>query len=148
MNGKIEAKEDRVVVSRSETKGTIIDASQCPDIVPILTVLATLSDGKTEIINASRLRIKESDRLKAIATELNKLGAQIIEEPEGLVIYGREHLSGGIVDSWNDHRIAMSLAIASIRCTDKVVITNSQAIEKSYPHFFEDFKKLGGDISE
>ena len=148
MNGKIEAKEERVVVSRSETKGTIIDAAQCPDIIPVLTVLAALSDGKTEIINASRLRIKESDRLKAIATELNKLGAQIIEEPEGLVIYGREHLSGGVVDSWNDHRIAMSLAIASIRCTDKVVITNSQAIEKSYPNFFEDFKKLGGNISE
>ncbi|MCD6435895.1 MAG: 3-phosphoshikimate 1-carboxyvinyltransferase [Clostridiales bacterium] len=148
MNGKIETKEDKVIVSRSETKGTIINASQCPDIIPILTVLAAVSDGKTEIINASRLRIKESDRLKAIATELNKLGAQVIENPEGLVIYGRQHLNGGVVDSWNDHRIAMSLAIASIRCTDEVVITNSQAVDKSYPHFFEDFKKLGGNISE
>ncbi|MBN4062718.1 MAG: 3-phosphoshikimate 1-carboxyvinyltransferase [Alkaliphilus sp.] len=148
MNGKIEIKDDSIFVSQSKTIGTTIDASQCPDIIPILTVLAALSNGKTEIVNASRLRIKESDRLKAITTELNKLGAQIIEQPEGLVIYGRKRLTGGVVDSWNDHRIAMSLAIASIRCKDEVKITNSQAIDKSYPHFFEHFRDLGGKICE
>ena len=148
MNGKIQVEGQRVIAKRSETFGTVIDGSQCPDLIPILTVLAAVSNGKTEIINASRLRLKESDRLKAIASELNKLGAQIIENEDGLTIFGHEHLEGGIVDSWNDHRIAMSLAIASIRCKEMVTITNSHAIEKSYPHFFEDFKKLGGIIIE
>ncbi len=62
------------------------------------------------------------------------------------MIYGKKELTGGVVDSWNDHRIAMSLAVASIRCTGEVTITGSKAIEKSYPHFFEDFAKLGGNV--
>ncbi|OPL08762.1 MAG: 3-phosphoshikimate 1-carboxyvinyltransferase [delta proteobacterium ML8_F1] len=148
MGGNIETADEGVVARKSRTRGMTIDASQCPDLVPILTVLAALSEGKTRIVNASRLRLKESDRLKAIAEELNKLGAQIIENPDGLDIYGKEHLKGGEVDSWKDHRIAMSLAIASIRCTEAVSIHGAQAIEKSYPNFFEHFKSLGGLIIE
>lgn len=148
MGGDIEVRNQEVVTRKSRTKGTIIDASQCPDLVPILTVLAALSEGETRIINASRLRIKESDRLKAISTEMNKLGAHVREEEDGLVIRGVEKLLGGVVDSWNDHRIAMALAIASIRCREKVIITNSAAVNKSYPHFWEDFKKLGGNFLE
>lgn len=147
MNGALQIEQDQIKVFPSETKGTVIDGSQCPDIIPVLTVLAALSEGKTEIINASRLRIKESDRLAAIRTELNKLGAHIEEKEDGLVIYGKKELEGGVVDSWNDHRIAMSLAVASIRCKNPVTITGSKAIEKSYPHFFEDFAKLGGNVS-
>lgn len=135
-------------ILKSVTHGTIIDGSQCPDIVPVLAVLAALSEGETKIINASRLRIKESDRLKAIATELSKLGADITEADDGLIIQGKTSLKGGIVDSWNDHRIAMSLAVASLRCEGEVIITNSSAIDKSYPHFFQEFKRVGGIISE
>ncbi len=148
MGGDIEILEDKVITRRSQTNGTIIDASQCPDIVPILTVLAALSEGETRIINAARLRIKESDRLKAISTELNKLGADVVELEDSLLIQGKKMLKGGIVDSWNDHRIAMSLAIASFRCTEEVIITNSDSVSKSYPHFWEDFKKIGGEIDE
>lgn len=148
MDGHIVIKDSLVTTKASKTKGIIIDASQCPDIVPILAVLASLSEGETKIINASRLRIKESDRLKAISTELNKLGANVKELEDGLIIKGKERLTGGVVDSWNDHRIAMSLAIASIRCTSEVIITNSDTVKKSYPHFWEDFKKLGGKIYE
>jgi 3-phosphoshikimate 1-carboxyvinyltransferase len=148
MGGSLSKDKNSINVKTSDTQGIVIDASQCPDIVPILTVLAALSKGRTEIINAARLRIKESDRLKAIATELNKLGADVQEKEEGLVIYGKERLKGGVVDSWNDHRIVMALAIASIRCTDPVMITNSDAIRKSYPGFFDDFKKLGGKVDE
>lgn len=147
MNGDLQIEKDRVTVFKSKTKGTVIDGSQCPDIIPVMTVLAALSEGRTEIINASRLRIKESDRLAAISTELNKLGADIKETEDGLIINGKSELEGGaIVDSWNDHRIAMSLAIASIRCKNEIVITGSQAIEKSYPNFFDDFAKLGGNV--
>lgn len=148
MGGNIIINDSQVRSIASKTKGITIDASQCPDIVPILTVLAALSEGETRIINASRLRIKESDRLKAISTELNKLGADVKELEDGLVINGVESLTGGIVDSWNDHRIAMSLAIASIKCTGEVTITNSDVVNKSYPHFWQDYKNLGGKIDE
>lgn len=148
MGGDIEVTNSSVETKVSNTKGITIDASGCPDIVPILTVLAALSEGETKIINAARLRIKESDRLKAISTELNKLGADVKELDDGLIINGKEKLTGGVVDSWNDHRIAMSLAIASIKCTGDITITNSDVVKKSYPHFWEDFKSLGGKIDE
>ncbi len=135
-------------VPATRTHGTIIDASQCPDLVPIAATLAAVSTGETRIINAGRVRIKESDRLKAICTELNKLGARIQEEPEGLVIQGVERLTGGVVEGWNDHRIVMSLAVAATKCDGPVSIEGSEAVRKSYPHFFEDFKALGGIISE
>jgi 3-phosphoshikimate 1-carboxyvinyltransferase len=147
MGGNISLEEDKIIAKASHTKGTVIDASQCPDIVPILAVLGALSEGTTKIINAGRLRIKESDRLKAISTELNKLGADIKEEREGLLIHGKKRLKGGTVDSWNDHRIAMALSIASIKCDEPVIITNSDSVKKSYPEFFKDFSMLGGKIS-
>ena len=148
MGGNISIERDTITTRASRTKGITIDASQCPDLVPILTVLGALSEGTTEIINAGRLRIKESDRLKAIATELNKLGAEVKEESEGLVIHGKEQLRGGTVDSWNDHRITMALSIASIKCTEPVEIINSGAVKKSYPEFFKDFLMLGGIVNE
>ncbi|MDU5106990.1 3-phosphoshikimate 1-carboxyvinyltransferase [Clostridium sp.] len=128
---------------------TIIDGSQCPDIIPVISLVAALSKGKTEIINAGRLRIKECDRLKAVATELNKLGARIEEKEEGLVIYGVEELEGGVeVWSWKDHRIAMTLAIAATRCKKPIIMTDYDCVAKSYPRFFEDYKMLGGAINE
>lgn len=148
MGGDLQVNEDFITINESKTKGTVIDASQCPDIVPVLAVLGALSDGVTRIINAERLRIKESDRLKAIATELNKLGANVKELEDGLIIEGKEKLRGGTVDSWNDHRIAMALAIASIKCTEPLIITGSEAVRKSYPDFWKDFKSLGGKIDE
>lgn len=127
-----------------------IDASQIPDLVPILAVLASLKNGvTTNIINAERLRIKESDRLKAISTELGKLGASIEEQKDGLTIKGKEVLDGGaVVDSWNDHRIAMSLAVAATRCREDIILKDCMAVNKSYPEFWEDYKKLGGRINE
>ncbi|WP_138269035.1 3-phosphoshikimate 1-carboxyvinyltransferase [Anaerofustis stercorihominis] len=134
------------VLKNDENK--VIDAANCPDIIPILTVCAALTKGKTEIINAGRLRIKECDRLTAISTQLNKLGADIIEHEESLTINGVDSLNGGYVDSFKDHRISMSLAIASSRCKDDIIIKDYMCVKKSYPHFYEDFKKLGGEINE
>jgi len=148
MCGVISLKDGILTASKSNLKGSIIDVSQCPDLLPIVAVLAALSEGTTEIINASRTRIKESDRLKAIATELNKIGAEVIERGDSLLIHGKPWLEGGVVNSWNDHRIAMAMAIASIRCTEKLTIQDSKAINKSYPNFYEDFKSLGGGIYE
>lgn len=148
MGGEICIEGDKVRALPSKTKGTIIDASQCPDLVPVLTVLGALSEGTTEIINAERLRIKESDRLSAICLELNKIGADITEKADGLIIRGREFLKGGTVHSWNDHRIAMALAVASIKCKEPVIIKNANCVKKSYPEFWKHFRKLGGNISE
>ncbi|KHD35915.1 3-phosphoshikimate 1-carboxyvinyltransferase [Clostridium acetobutylicum] len=133
---------------KSHTHGIVIDASQCPDLVPILSVVAALSEGTTKIVNAARLRIKESDRLKAMATELNKLGAEVVELEDGLLIEGKEKLKGGEVESWNDHRIAMALGIAALRCEESVTINGSECVSKSYPQFWSDLKQLGGDVHE
>lgn len=135
--------------TNGKLSSTVIDGSQCPDIIPVLTSVAALTKGTTEIINAGRLRIKECDRLTAVTSELNKLGAKIIEKEDGLVVTGVEKLQGGVeVWSHKDHRIAMTLAIASTRCEEPIVIKDYECIAKSYPNFFEDFKALGGNIHE
>ena len=147
MGTKLEISDDYVIVKPSKTKGTVIDISQCPDIGPILTVLGALSEGETRIINGERLRIKESDRITSIKTELNKLGANVTEEGDSLIIQGVENFNGGVtVNSWNDHRIAMSLAIASTRCEKEIILEEAESVRKSYPHFWDDFVKMGGEI--
>jgi len=148
MGGKLTQGENSIESSPAITKGIVIDASQCPDLVPILTVLAAVSDGTTQIIRAGRLRIKECDRLQAMSQELNKLGAHVEEHEDSLTIHGRPHLTGGTVHSWHDHRIAMALAIASIACQQPVTIKHSECVSKSYPNFWQDFKMLGGEINE
>lgn len=148
MGANIKISEDTIEVCESQTKGIVIDASECPDLVPILSVLGALSEGTTKIINAERVRIKECDRLKAMQTELSKVGADIEETKDGLIIRGKSSLKGGTVDSWNDHRIAMAMAVASIKCQEPIIITNSNAVTKSYPEFWKDFKMLGGNIDE
>ena len=147
MGANLEIFDDYVIVKPSKTKGTVIDISQCPDIAPILTVLAALSEGETRIINGERLRIKESDRITSIKTELNKLGANVAEEGDSLIIQGVEGFTGGVtVSAWNDHRIAMSLAVASSRCEKEIVLEEAESVRKSYPHFWDDFVKMGGEI--
>ena len=147
MGANLEIFDDYVIVKPSKTKGTVIDISQCPDIGPILTVLAALSEGETRIINGERLRIKESDRITSIKTELNKLGANVAEEGDSLIIQGVQGFTGGVtVSAWNDHRIAMSLAVASSRCEKEIILEEAESVRKSYPHFWDDFVKMGGEI--
>lgn len=149
MGASLEIFEDYVIVKPSKTKGTVIDISQCPDIAPILTVLGALSEGETRIINGERLRIKESDRIASIKTELNKLGANVTEEGDSLIIQGVSGFRGGVeVSAWNDHRIAMSLAVASTRCEEEIIIDEAESVRKSYPHFWDDFEKMGGILKK
>ena len=150
MGAAISQTENSVTVFGGATKATLIDAANCPDIIPVLTVLAAVSEGTTKIINAGRLRIKECDRLAAMTSELNKMGAAITEEPEGLTIIGKpEGLKGGVqVDAWNDHRIAMSLAIAAQKCAEPIILTGAESVAKSYPTFWEDYKSVGGLVEE
>ncbi|MBQ6708411.1 MAG: 3-phosphoshikimate 1-carboxyvinyltransferase [Clostridia bacterium] len=142
------AKVEGTKISPAQMKGITIDASQIPDLIPVLSVVACKAEGDTKIINAERLRLKESDRLSTIAEMLKNLGADVEELPDGMIIHSKGHLSGGKVNSYNDHRIAMSAAIASLISKNEVTIIDENAINKSYPTFFEDFKKLGGQILE
>jgi 3-phosphoshikimate 1-carboxyvinyltransferase len=121
-----------------------VDVADIPDLVPITAVIGAARRGRTVIENAGRLRIKESDRLHTVCKMIQSLGGTAIEQENSIVIEGSGSLTGGTVDSCNDHRIAMAAAIASIICTEPVYICDAQAVEKSYPEFFEDFKKLGG----
>ena len=121
-----------------------VNASQIPDLVPILTVLGCFAEGTSYIRGCERLRIKESDRLAVISEELNKLGARVRIEGDMLVIEGVKALHGGDCDCHTDHRIPMSLAMASQRCTEPVILRGAECVSKSYPNFFEDFRMLGG----
>ncbi|MBO5882982.1 MAG: 3-phosphoshikimate 1-carboxyvinyltransferase [Clostridia bacterium] len=122
--------------------GINIDASQIPDLVPVMATVAATAKGTTVISGAERLRIKESDRLSAVKEMLNTLGANITETKDGLIINGVPHLCGGIVSSYNDHRIAMSAAVASAVCQRDVTITDAEATSKSYPQFWNDIEDL------
>lgn len=133
-----------ITASGGSLCGITADAAEIPDLVPILAVCAAASKGKTVITNAARLRIKESDRLKTTCALLTSLGGDVTELEDGLIINGSGRLRGGCVDSFNDHRIAMSAAIASAICGNEVIIKGAQAVEKSYPAFFDDFRRLGG----
>jgi len=144
IGARVEIHENSVTVSRGSLNAISIDASDIPDLVPVIAAALSIAEGKSLIYNISRLRLKESDRLRTVALALNSIGADIKENENSLEIKGREALSGGVADSFNDHRIAMSLAVASIACKNKLTITNAQAVEKSYPEFFTHFMQLGG----
>lgn len=138
--------EDSVRVKAGTLRPARIDASDIPDLVPPIAILACAAEGETEIFNAERLRLKESDRLFTVADTLRKLGAHISEEGSSLRIWGGRLLAGGEVHSHGDHRIAMMAALASLISQDKIVIKGAEAVGKSYPGFFEDFISLGGSV--
>ena len=146
MGANITWTEEGVICSYNELKGISIDASQIPDLVPILCTAGALAEGKTYIYNAGRVRIKESDRLQAMAQGLKKLGVLVIEEEDSITIErGEPSMETDIVlDSFADHRIAMSLAIAVAALGIEAVIEGAGSISKSYPRFFTEFVRMGG----
>ncbi|MCI8553563.1 MAG: 3-phosphoshikimate 1-carboxyvinyltransferase, partial [Clostridiales bacterium] len=129
---------------RAPLHGIDIDARQIPDLVPVLAATAALAEGTTRITGAARLRIKESDRLHAMAEGLNRLGGQAEELPDGLLIRGVKQLRGGEADGFNDHRVVMSLAVAALRSSASVTIHDAQSISKSWPNFWTDYTQIGG----
>lgn len=127
-------------------RGIELDAHDIPDLVPVLSAVAACAEGTTRLTGCARLVLKESNRLVTTAEELCKLGADVRVEGDGLVIEGRERLAGGRVNSHNDHRIAMMAAIAAVRCDGPVEIEDAEAVNKSYPAFFDHYRLLGGDV--
>ena len=126
--------------------GFDLDARDVPDLVPVISAVASCAEGTTRIRNCGRLRLKESDRLQTTTETLRALGACIEVSGDDLVIEGRERLAGGTVASHNDHRIAMMAAVAATRCERPVEIRGAEAVAKSYPAFFDHYRLLGGSV--
>ena len=139
----VELFDSSVRVRAAKLKACAVDVSAIPDLLPILTVLASCAEGKTVLYNAANLRHKESDRLASSAAMINSLGGNVLEYADRLEIVGTK-LVGGVVDSFGDHRIAMSAAIAASVCVEQTTIVGAEAVKKSYPAFYEDFSALNG----
>lgn len=142
----ITVNKDSVTCRRRLCRPIRVDASQIPDLVPILAVTAMAADGESRITGASRLRLKESDRLKTVTALLRALGGEVEELSDGLILHGKGRLHGGRVSAAGDHRITMSAAVASLLCADGVTVTGAEAVGKSYPRFFDDLVFLGGSV--
>lgn len=143
----ITIKGDTVTCRKAPLHGITIDATQIPDLVPILSVVAAYAKGDTHIVGAARLRIKESDRLSAMANALTAIGGKVTEQPDGLIVHGGDPLAGGIAEGCRDHRIVMSMAVAALGCEQEVTVTDGESVGKSWPRFFEDFKAIGGNTT-
>lgn len=142
---RFEINGDSVTMLGGKLKGADVDATDIPDLVPIIAVLAVLSEGRTVISGAERLRYKESDRIQSVVTNLKTLGADIEETNDGMIINGGKKLNGGRLKGYNDHRIVMAFSIASLFIDDEIQIDDAESINKSYPSFFEDYNMLGGN---
>ena len=143
MGAKIEKVGDRVTVSKGPLSGFEFDASDHPDLVPILEVLAAQANGKTSITGVQRLRYKESDRLTSMPTELAKMGAQIHIDEDKVTINGVEHLAASKMSSHRDHRVAMACIVAALAAGGKSMVEDAEVVSKSYPAFFADMEILG-----
>ena len=141
MNAGIKVLDDGYQFCPGTLNGTVIDLNDCPDLGPMLFALATQANGKTTFQNAGRLRIKESDRIKAMETELKKLGCSISSTFGTVTITGPVKLQGNVtLHGHNDHRIVMALSILATIADEPITIDDAQAISKSYPGFFKDLK--------
>jgi len=148
MGAKIswDQKKGEVKVSRSELHGINVDVGKTPDLVPTLAVLGAISEGMMIIENAEHVRYKETDRLHAMTVELKKMGVDITEEKDRLLIRGGK-IKGAEVHGWDDHRIVMAMAVAGM-VAGETTIDNVESVSISYPGFFEDLKRIGASISE
>lgn len=146
MGANIKIDDQKIFIGKGHSlMGTKIDVNGFIDALPILAVIACFAKGRTEIINGKSARHKESDRIYAIVRELKKMGAQIQETPEGILVEPSS-LHGAELDSHNDHRIALSLSIAALAAKKPSLIRRVDCIEKTYRHFASDFRKIGAKI--
>lgn len=129
--------EGTIHVKRGNLKGIELDASEIPDLVPVVSAVASFAKGTTKIFNAERLRLKESDRIASTAAMIRSLGGEVTETNDGLLIVGKEKLSGGRVDSFKDHRIAMSAAVMASGCESDVTVTDAECTDKSFKSFWD-----------
>lgn len=148
MGARVSQGTNSVAVAPAKLNGMELDASDIPDLVPIISVAAGAAQGDTRITGVRRLRLKESDRILSVRAMLSALGVESDADDDLLVIHGRGGFTGGTVDSFNDHRIAMAAAVAGSVASGPVMILGAQSSDKSYPGFFKRFAALGGRVEE
>ena len=146
MGAFITVEDDRVVAMPSHLFGTELDCMDTPDLVPVLSVAAAVAQGTTTFVNVGRLRFKESDRLAAMKSVLASFGITSSVGEDTFTVYGGDPVALTTVESFGDHRIAMSAAILSTVAKEITTINGSGCVAKSYPSFFEDFASLGGVV--
>ncbi len=146
MGADVKWEGGRVRVKRKPLQPVELNVADVPDLMPALAVLACAAEGRTSILGAERLRYKESDRLAAMSAELEKLGADVAEFEDSLIVHGSGALKGGSVSTHGDHRIAMALSIASSIAENDIVLDDPGVVKKSAPEFFDEFASLGGSI--
>jgi len=136
-----------IKVRGAELRGGTFDCNSSPDIVPTLAAIAPLASDPVEIVNIANLRVKESDRIATVASELRRLGAEVEERDASLKIYpGWRGLTPAVIETHNDHRIAMAFAIAGL-ARGGVTISNEQVVSKSYPRFWKTLEEVAGTRS-
>ena len=145
LGAAVDVRDDRVSICRGVLHGATIDAAMIPDIIPALAAPAAAADGETKIINAGRLRLKESDRLGGTARLLRALGADARIDGDSLIICGRPELAGGTAETGSDHRMAMAAAVAACACRGAVTVSDPDCVNKSYPGFWDDHSSLEAD---
>lgn len=145
MGARLEIDNHHIKAFESKTFGTHIDLTHTPDLGPVLMILAALSQGNSTFTGLERLKYKESDRLAVMIDILQQFDVKYHLEEGTLTIEGRSDFAGGYTfDTYNDHRIAMALAVAAIKCRQPIMIKNPHVVSKSYPDFFKDYVKIGG----
>ncbi|MGM9637003.1 MAG: 3-phosphoshikimate 1-carboxyvinyltransferase [Eubacteriales bacterium] len=137
---------DRFTVAPGNLRGIVVDGKHIPDLIPILSVVAAYAEGDTVFENIARLRIKESDRVRTVQELLSAMGIATDATENRLIVHGGRPV-GGRMDSHNDHRIAMSAAIAASAAEGDSTLAGAEAVRKSYPRFFEDYAALGGKVT-
>jgi 3-phosphoshikimate 1-carboxyvinyltransferase len=145
MGARFTIGKNTLTVKKGELRGMKIDVNDCIDALPILSVLGCFAEGKTEIVGGAIARRKESDRIACMASELRKMGAQIEERPDGLVI-ARSDLCGADLTSHHDHRVLFSLVVAGLGSKGHTTVRETECGAKTIPHFYEDLLSVGANI--
>jgi 3-phosphoshikimate 1-carboxyvinyltransferase len=147
MGVRVDVERDEAHVEGGELKGIDVDVRDIPDLAPVVAALACRAEGTTRIVNAGRLRFKESDRIRSIADEIGKFGAKVFDEDDCLKILAPKFLNGAYTESHGDHRIAMACTIIGLSARGSTQIHGAECVAKSYPSFFEDLRALGGKLN-
>ncbi|MFW6321438.1 MAG: 3-phosphoshikimate 1-carboxyvinyltransferase, partial [Halohasta sp.] len=138
-----------ITVRHSELTGTTVDVGDTPDLLPTIAVLGAVAEGDTVIENCEHVRYKETDRVSAMATELEKMGASVTEEHDTLTIHGSDStLAGATVAGYDDHRIIMSLAVAGLVAEGTTTVRGAEHVDVSFPSFFAVLGDLGGAVEQ
>jgi len=138
-----------ITVHRSDLSGVEVDVGDTPDLLPTIAVLGAVADGDTRIVNCEHVRYKETDRVRAMARELEKLGAAVTEERDELTIHGGESdLRGAAVAGHDDHRIVMALAVAGLVAEGTTTVEGADHVDVSFPGFFDVLYDLGAELDE